>query len=131
MQQNLKENICVVIEPTATAAPSKTASTPATGPKETQMQSEPPKDYSDEDNSEGVFEVCKAKRLATFHVDEDTVCCVGAASSQCCLKDRDELCATNVRNFRHFHFKTVCVNNNFLFRCLVKLNLLKDSTGKC
>jgi hypothetical protein len=53
-------------------------------------------DFSNEDDKSGVFEACKVKGLATYYVDEDTVCCVGAASSQCCLKDRTGLCTTDV-----------------------------------
>ncbi|XP_065336731.1 uncharacterized protein LOC135937507 [Cloeon dipterum] len=43
-----------------------------------------------------VFEACRAKGLATFHVaDNDTVCCVGKFTSQCCLEGRTAACSTD------------------------------------
>ncbi|CAB3367016.1 Hypothetical predicted protein [Cloeon dipterum] len=43
-----------------------------------------------------VFEACRAKGLATFHIpDNDTLCCVGKNSSQCCLEGRPAACSTD------------------------------------
>ncbi|XP_059487046.1 uncharacterized protein LOC132203348 [Neocloeon triangulifer] len=49
-----------------------------------------------DDVSSEAFETCKMKGLATYFLDEDTVCCVGGATSQCCLKDRTQACSTDL-----------------------------------